>query len=589
MVPEKLITEHLDLWTAAFKRKPTGGRGSSSKNELYGIKKLRELILELAVRGLLVPQDPNDEPASELLRRIAAEKAKLAKEGKIKKEKTLSPVGKEEKSFDVPAGWEWSRLQVVSEYIQRGKGPIYAESGRVRVVSQKCIQWRGFDLAASRYIDDASLIDYKEERFLKNQDLLWNSTGTGTVGRANVLDEIPERTLVADSHVTVVRTLNVNARYFCIYLRSPGVQARIEPTHEASLVSGSTQQVELNTSAVVALPVPVPPQDEQHRIVAKVDELMTLCDQLEQQTDINLRAHQTLVETFLNALSGAADYAQFASGWQRIAELFDTLFTTEESVDQLKQTILQLAVMGKLVPQDPNDESASELLKKIAAEKANLVKEGKNKKEKLLPIIKEEEKPFAVPEGWCWARLGQLGICSTGKTPSTKQPTFFDGDIPFIGPGQISPTGELLYSEKFVSEEGLCESMEAMAGDLLMVCIGGSIGKAVIADKRLAFNQQINSIRPISVSSKYLFFAVSTDTFYKAVIRQSSGSATPIINRSKWEELLVPVCPEHEQRRIIAKVDELTVLCDQLKNLLIATKATQVDIADSIKIPEFNL
>ncbi len=151
--------------------------------------------------------------------------------------------------------------------------------------------------------------------------------------------------------------------------------------------------------------VAIPPLSEQHRIVAKVDELMALCDQLEQQTEASLGAQQTLVENLLSALTSAADHAQFASAWQRIAGHFDTLFTTEESIAQLKQAILQLAVMGKLVPQDPNDEPASELLKKIAAEKAKLVKEGKIKQGKLLPPITDEQVPFQLPTGWSVARL----------------------------------------------------------------------------------------------------------------------------------------------------------------------------------------
>jgi len=579
---ETLVTDHLDLWTAALKRKSTAGRGSSSKVELYGIKKLRELILELAVRGLLVPQDPNDEPASELLKRIAAEKAKLVEEGKIKKDKPLPAVSDDEKYFLTTGQWEWCRLQEVCEYIQRGKGPAYADAGKVRVISQKCIQWTGFDLSAARFVDDTSLNSYKAERYLKRNDLLWNSTGTGTVGRANVLDEVAENALVADSHVTVVRSLVVDPRYLCVFIWSPGVQARIEPSHEASLVSGSTQQVELNTSSVTVLPVPLPPLSEQHRIVAKVDELMALCDQLEQETDASLGAHQTLVETLLSALTSAADHAQFASAWQRIAGHFDTLFTTEESIAQLKQTILQLAVMGKLVPQDPNDEPASELLKKIAAEKAKLVKEGKAKKERLLPPVGNADAPYRLPQGWAWIRLGQCGVCSTGKTPSTNEPKYYDGDIPFIGPGQISIDGELSAPEKFVSEAGLEESTEAKPNDIFMVCIGGSIGKAAIADKRLAFNQQINAIRPIQISSKYLYVAVSSKHFTDGVIAYATGSATPIINRSKWEELPVPICSIQEQIRIVAKVDELMALCDQLKSRLSDAQTTQLHLADAL-------
>ena len=220
---------------------------------------------------------------------------------------------------------------------------------------------------------------------------------------------------------------------------------------------------------------------------------------------------------------------------------------------------------GKLVPQDPNDEPASVLLERIAAEKEQLIKDKKIKKQTSLPVISNEEKPFDLPKGWTWVRLGSVGICSTGKTPNTKESKNFDGDIPFLGPGQITPEGGLLPPEKFLSEEGVVNSTEAKSGDILMVCIGGSIGKNAISDRRITFNQQINAISPIHIISSFLHFAVSSNRFYKSILEKSTGSATPIINRSKWEKLLIPVCPDREQHRIVAKVDELMALCDQLE------------------------
>ncbi|WP_180771193.1 restriction endonuclease subunit S, partial [Vibrio parahaemolyticus] len=168
--------------------------------------------------------------------------------------------------------------------------------------------------------------------------------------------------------------------------------------------SGTTFK-EVSGTVVSKVLTPLPPIDEQCRIVAKVDELMALCDQLEQQTEASIEAHQVLVTTLLDTLTNSADADELMQSWARISEHFDTLFTTEESIDQLKQTILQLAVMGKLVPQDPNDEPASELLKRIAEEKAQLVKEKKIKKQKALPPISEDEKPFELPSGWEWCRL----------------------------------------------------------------------------------------------------------------------------------------------------------------------------------------
>ncbi|EIS3328451.1 restriction endonuclease subunit S, partial [Escherichia coli] len=416
MSVEKLIVDHMETWTSALQTRSTAGRGSSGKIELYGIKKLRELILELAVRGKLVPQDPNDEPASELLKRIAAEKAELVKQGKIKKQKPLPEISEEEKPFELPEGWEWVRLGNIAEYIQRGKGPKYSENGTVRVVSQKCVQWSGFKLEQSRWITDESIPSYTEERFLKNGDVLWNSTGAGgTAGRVNFLETVKER-LVVDSHVTIIRSIKQNGQFICNYISTYGIQQLFDPKHPKTLLSGTTNQAELNTSVVISFITPFPPQKEQERINTKVIELMSLCDQLEQQSLSSLDAHQQLVETLLGTLTDSQNAEELAENWARINEHFDTLFTTEASVDALKQTILQLAVMGKLVPQDPNDEPASELLKRIAQEKAQLVKEGKIKKQKPLPPISDEEKPFELPEGWEWCLFEDIIDIQSGIT-----------------------------------------------------------------------------------------------------------------------------------------------------------------------------
>ncbi|EPD9603546.1 restriction endonuclease subunit S, partial [Escherichia coli] len=262
MSVEKLIVDHMETWTSSLQTRSTAGRGSSGKIDLYGIKKLRELILELAVRGKLVPQDPNDEPASELLKRIAAEKAELVKQGKIKKQKPLPEISEEEKPFELPEGWEWVRLGNIAEYIQRGKGPKYSENGTVRVVSQKCVQWSGFKLEQSRWITDESIPSYTEERFLKNGDVLWNSTGAGgTAGRVNFLETVKER-LVVDSHVTIIRSIKQNGQFICNYISTYGIQQLFDPKHPKTLLSGTTNQAELNTSVVISFITPFPPQKE---------------------------------------------------------------------------------------------------------------------------------------------------------------------------------------------------------------------------------------------------------------------------------------------------------------------------------------
>ncbi|EJJ5199421.1 restriction endonuclease subunit S, partial [Salmonella enterica] len=177
-----------------------------------------------------------------------------------------------------------------------------------------------------------------------------------------------------------------------------------------------TGQPNVNGNTLKKMFFPLPPSNEQNKICSRVQTLLNLCDQLEQHSLTSLDAHQQLVETLLTTLTDSQNAEELAENWAHISEHFGTLFTTEASIDALKQTILQLAVMGKLVPQDPNDEPASELLKRIAQEKAQLVKDGKIKKQKPLPPISDEEKPFELPEGWEWSLFEDVVDIQSGIT-----------------------------------------------------------------------------------------------------------------------------------------------------------------------------
>ncbi|WP_425281605.1 restriction endonuclease subunit S [Plesiomonas shigelloides] len=571
---ENLITDHLDLWTAAVRPKSSAGRGSNSKLELNGIKKLRELILELAVRGKLVPQDPNDEPASVLLERIAAEKARLVIDGKIKKPKAMPEIGEEEKPFELPDGWEWRRLPDICDYspgkTPSTKNPIYWGDLDIDTpwVSISDMQHCGIVNLTSKKITTRAVDDVFKRGPTPAGTILMSFKLT--VGKISYLGFDAYHN---EAILSIYPFNGISKEFLFHFLPSIALRGNTK-----NAIMGNT----LNAESLSMLQIPIPPEDEQHRIVAKVDELMALCDQLEQRSESQLAAHQTLVETLLATLTDSCDADELAQNWARLSTHFDTLFTTEASIDALKQTILQLAVMGKLVPQDPSDEPASTLLARIAAEKAQLVKERKIKKEKPLPAISEEEKPFELPKGWEWVRLGNIGVCSTGKTPSTGNSALYDGEIPFVGPGQITPYGELLAAEKYLSDVGLELSSEANAGDILMVCIGGSIGKATICDRQIGFNQQINSIRPILCDSYFLLAAMTTKAFTNILLERATGSATPIINRSKWEEIPIPMSPYQEQLRIITRVNVLMTLCDQLKSSLQTSQQTQLALAEAL-------
>lgn len=574
---ETLVTDHLDLWTAALKRKSTAGRGSSSKVELYGIKKLRELILELAVRGLLVPQDPNDEPASELLKKIAAEKAKLVKEGKIKKEKPLSPVAEEERPFRVPNTWAWERLGKVCQKLTDGSHNPPADAGTgYAMLSSQNINYNKIDFQnPSRFVSEDDFQKENQRTLIEPNDVLLNIVAS--IGRAAVVPaEAPK--FVLQRSVAVLKS-GLSPQFLAKQLVAPSC------LHYYEVHAKGTAQKGIYLGQLSLMPMVVPPLAEQHRIAAKVDELMALCDQLEQETEASLGAHQTLVETLLSALTSAADHAQFASAWQRIAGHFDTLFTTEESIAQLKQTLLQLAVMGKLVPQDPNDEPASELLKKIAAEKAKLVKEGKIKKEKPLPPIAEEARPFDLPDRWVWARFPELGEFGRGKSkhrPRNDPKLFEPGIYPLVQTGEVARANSVIteYHSKY-SDIGLAQSRLWPEGTLC-ITIAANIADSALLGFDACFPDSVVGFVPFRPLRDAKYFLLFMKTARAELLKFAPATAQKNINLEILESVLVPIPPQAEIERISSKVDELMALCDQLKSRLSAAQTTQLHLADAL-------
>ena len=231
---------------------------------------------------------------------------------------------------------------------------------------------------------------------------------------------------------------------------------------------------------------------------------------------------------------------------------------------ELKNSVLQLAIQGRLVPQRPEEGNAEGLYQQIQAEKQKLIKEGKIKKEKPLPPITDDEKPFEIPESWKWVRLGEIGFTQTGNTPSKTCVEYFGTDIPFINPGDIT-NNIINYSNKGLSTKGKSVARTCDKNTILQVCIGGSIGKSAIVDREVTFNQQINSIYPILVYHNYLHKVISSAFFISIMKEKAGGTATPIINRSTWNTLLVSLPPLAEQKRIVTKLEEILPLCNKLK------------------------
>ena len=580
---KKLITEHLDIWLTAETEKKSGrGRKSGSSNSIYGVQKLRELILDLAIRGKLLPQNIKDEPVSLLIEKITDEKNQKVLIGEIKKQKSLPKITI---PFQIPSNWQWLYLQDLSSYIQRGKSPKYVDKSDKIVISQKCVRWNGLDISPARFIDPKSLENYEKSRFLKDGDILWNSTGTGTIGRASLFIRVDEyKDIVADSHVTVVRTLGNISDYIYLVIRSPYIQKDLE-----SSASGTTNQIELNTSTVLQTRIPLPPIEEQKRIVAKVDELMQLCDQLEQQQNLSSEAHDQLVDTLLSVLTNSSEADEFQQNWQSISDNFDLLFTTEYSIEQLKQTILQLAVMGKLIKQDSNDEPASALLEQITEEKSKLVTERKVKKSKLLPEMCDEEIPYEISSKWKWVYLQDLSsYIQRGKSPK-----YIDkSDKIVISQKCVRWNGLDISPARFIDPKSL-ENYEKIRflkdGDILWNSTGtGTIGRAslffqVNEYQNIVADSHVTVVRTLGNISDYIYLVIRSPYIQKGLESTASGTTNQIeLNTSTVLQTKIPLPPIEEQKRIVEKVNQLFSMIERLQKLQSKLQRTKLHLADSL-------
>ncbi|MGT0225166.1 restriction endonuclease subunit S [Shigella flexneri] len=547
MSVEKLIVDHMETWTSALQTRSTAGRGSSGKIDLYGIKKLRELILELAVRGKLVPQDPNDEPASDLLKRIAAEKAELVKQGKIKKQKPLPEISEEEKPFELPEGWEWVHLPdiycSISESSRKIKSSEILPEGKYPVIEQS-------QEFISGYCNNECLLIK-----LNNPVIVFGD-------HTRNIKFIDFDFVVGADGVKILSPILICERFFFWQLRSFKLDVR-----------GYARHFKVLNSCLFTLP----PIAEQERIVEKVSSLMSLCDQLEQQSLTSLDAHQQLVETLLGTLTDSQNTAELAENWARISEHFDTLFTTEASVDALKQTILQLAVMGKLVPQDQNDEPASELLKRIAQEKAQLVKEGKIKKQKPLPPISDEEKPFELPEGWEWCRIGNI-VNIKSELVSPKD---------YLNLYQVAPdiiekgTGRVI-SKRTVKESGVKgPNSRFYKGQIVYSKIRPSLSKVFLAEYNGLCSADMYPL-DCYINPNYLLKYILSIPFLMQVKKAENRIKMPKLNSDSFYNIIVAIPPYNEQQAIFDKINSIEAVCNGLISYIGIYHKTQLHLADAL-------
>ena len=492
---------------------------------------LRKSILQYAVEGKLVQQDIHDEPASLLYDKIIKEKESLIKQGKIKKEKPLPPITDNEIPYDIPNNWKWVRLGEVCD-LSIGKTPErkideYWKDGIYNWVAISDMVNGGFINQTKEKISQIACNKVFKKNVLPIGTLLFSFKLT--IGKVSLLN-IPAYTNEAICAITPY--LYDNIKYYLLKILP--ILNLLDNANDA--IKGKT----LNLQTLPLILVPLPPLKEQERIVKKVDELMALCDKLEQE------------EEKLSALD-------------------------KHFADTLPKSILQYAVEGKLVPQNIHDEPASILYDKIIKEKENLIKQGKIKKEKPLPPITDDKIPYNVPENWKWVRLGEVFIIERGASPRPIS-SFVTNDINGINWIKIGDAKKgckyITSTKEKITQEGAKRSRFVNIGDFIF-SNSMSFGRPYILkingcihDGWNVLKQITNQIDSIKINSDFIYYIISSSLLQSQIIQKAMGGIVENIKSDNLKTLLFPLPPLKEQERIVKKVDELLTYCNKLKDII---------------------
>lgn len=506
---------------------------------------LRQAILQAAVQGKLVPQNPHDEPASILLERIKAEKAKLIKEGKLKKEKPLSPIGKDEIPYEIPENWEWCRLgELTSIYGGKRipKGMSFAEQPTKHIYIRVTDMKNGSISDSSlKYIDD-KVYKLISKYTISSKDAY--VTIAGTIGKCGIVPEKFDGMNLTENAAKLC-DIKIDKNFLVFALSSDAIQ------NQFIALTNQMAQPKLALIRISSSLFPLPPLPEQYRIVDKLNGLMAMCDDLE------------AAEKELDVLE--KDFAE-----------------------NLPKSILQAAVQGKLVPQNIHDEPASALLERIRTEKAKLIKEGKLKKEKPLPPITEDEIPFDIPENWAWSRLSDIGEIVGGATPDTGQSKFYTtrgNGIPWLTPADMknSKNDTISIGDKDITQAGYDScSTRLIPAESIVFSSRAPIGFIAFAGTQLCTNQGFKSIVPYNtLTRQWIFYYLKYHT--DSIIARASGTTFKEVSGEFMRKEIIPIPPLAEQQRITAKVQELLSLCTELKKVE-ETVATLLEPAKIIKL-----
>ena len=472
---------------------------------------LKNSILQLAIQGKLVEQREEEGTARELIEQIQAEKEKLIKEKKIKKEKPLPEITEDEIPFDIPESWEWVRLGSIEE-INLGftYRPKYTSKG-VRFLSVKDISKGKIDFSNTQFVSEETYVNASYGSKPHKGDILFGRVGT--IGKPQIIDSDDKFCIFVSLGFLRDHTDLLNKKYICSWMESQLFWKQVY-----TMVKGATVK-NLNTSWLRDFLIPLPPLAEQKRIVAKIEELMPYVE-------------------------------QYDKAYTEVGEL------NKKFPEDMQKSILQYAIQGKLVEQREEDGTAEELYQKIQAEKEKLIKEGKIKKSKPLPEITEDEIPFDIPESWKWVRLGDVIQLTSGQDMTPNKYNEISKGIPYLTGASNIQDGEVIINRWTEEPKAL-----ALKGDILLTC-KGTVGKTVILEQEeVHIARQIMSIRTIVVDSEFIqIFLMSYVNNLKAMAK----SMIPGIERKNVLEAILPLPPLSEQKLIVYKIEELLPYIKQL-------------------------
>lgn len=481
-------------------------------------QELKNSILQLAVQGKLVPQSAEDEPAVELVKRIITEKQRHISSGAIKKEKALPPITEDELPFDIPETWAWVRLSDISNIIAGG-----TPSRTITSYWNGDIPWVKISDISDKYVNSTE--ECITQRGLNNSSAKVFSKGTllytifATIGTVGILN-IDAATNQAIAGVTFYGEYDLDYMYYVAVGLKDLLVAK----------GKGMAQMNINQTILKSTPIPIPPLAEQRRIVAKIEELLPLV-------------------------------AEYDEAEQKLSAL------NVNFPEMLRKSILQQAVQGKLTARDPSDEPASELLKRIHAEKAKLIAEGKIKKEKTLPVISNDDQPFDIPETWTWTSIAET---CTNIQYGTSEKSAPSGKVAVLRMGNLQG-GKIDYSNLvYTSNDYDIERCHLEYNDLLFNRTNSKelVGKTAIykAEIPAIYAGYLIRVTPILIDSDYLNYVMQSHFFKKyclAVKTDAIGQSN--INAEKLKRFVFPLPPLAEQKRIVERVEELLAMCDALK------------------------